>query len=89
MAWRLRQLGPMDSILPPLGDPAPRAAPPARRAFLARGRGADGAEGDSPKGYVYAPMAFSAMVAALNSPARKGRHTKRGISPAVTIGEIA
>lgn len=41
------------------------------------------------EGYTYAAMGFSAMVAALNISPRTGRELKRGISPAVTNGEIA
>lgn len=61
----------------------------ARSAFVSDGRGVHVPEGNIPEGYVYAAMAFSAMVAALNTPVRKGRDTKRGISPTLTNGEIA
>lgn len=41
------------------------------------------------EGYIYAAMAISAMNAAPSIRSCEGRETKRGISPAVTNGEIA
>lgn len=50
---------------------------------------ADGFGVHVPKGYIYAAMAFSAMVEILNIWARKGREKKRGASPATSNGENA
>ncbi len=50
---------------------------------------ADGFGVHVPKGYIYAAMAFSAMVESLNIWARNGREKRRGISPAATNGESA
>lgn len=50
---------------------------------------ADGFGVHVPKGYIYAAMAFSAMVEALNIFARTGRKKKRGTLPSQTNGENA
>ncbi|WP_033927162.1 TerC family protein [Sphingomonas sp. 35-24ZXX] len=50
---------------------------------------ADGFGVHVPKGYIYAAMAFSAMVEALNIWARNGREKKRGNSPSTNNGETA
>lgn len=50
---------------------------------------ADGFGVHVPKGYIYAAMAFSAMVEALNIFARSGRKKKRGTLPSQTNGENA
>ena len=50
---------------------------------------ADGFGVHVPKGYIYAAMAFSAMVEALNIWSRNGREKKRGKSPSTNNGETA
>lgn len=50
---------------------------------------ADGFGVHVPKGYIYAAMAFSAMVETLNIWARNGREKRRVASPTNTDGETA
>lgn len=50
---------------------------------------ADGFGVHVPKGYIYAAMAFSAMVESLNIWARRGREKRRGTAPTSSDGETA
>lgn len=80
----LRQLGPMNAIIPLSSEPALRAVLAVPVILVAAGLGVRAEEG-----YIYAAMAISAMNAAPSIRSCEGRETKRGISPAVTNGEIA